>query len=267
MNFFQSLWRFATFYQFRKAMGLARAADAQFTSSADGISDAFDIHKEQLIKEYKEFLNALSEVETAVEQKRNRLEQVKKQKKQSEHALEGALSLYEQAQASGDKKQMEDAETDGNSFRAEVNKFTEQETELNTDIADQEGRLNKLEGRLSSMQAEISKLSGEKADAISDFVSNKKLIEASERLMGLKSRMDEGPLDAVRKANQELAAKARVSNRLAGTDAQDKREKYLKAGETSAASTDFQKMIAARKAEKEQSTGAAPQSTEERPKI
>jgi hypothetical protein len=85
--------------------------------------------------------------------------------------------------------------------------------------------------------------------------------------MGLKSRMDEGPLDAVRKANQELAAKARVSNRLAGTDAQDKREKYLKAGETSAASTDFQKMIAARKAEKEQSTGAAPQSTEERPKI
>jgi len=267
MNFMQSLWRFATFYQFRKAMGLARAADAQFTSSAAGISDAFDIHKEQLIKEYKEFLNSLSEVESAVEQKRNRLENIRKQKAESEHALEGALATYESAQAAGDKKQMEEAETDGNGFRAEVNKFTEQETELTTDIGEQEGRLNKLEGRLTTMQAEIAKLSSEKADAISDFVSNKSLVEASERLMGLKSRMDEGPLDAVRKANQELAAKARVSNRLAGADSQDKRDKYLKAGETSAASSDFQKMIAARKAEKEQSTGAAPPVTEDRPKI
>ncbi len=267
MNVLDSLWRFVTFYQFRKAMGLARAADAQFTSSADGISDAFDIHREQLIKEYKEFLNALSEVETAIEQKRNRLEAVKKSKKNSEHALEGALTLYEQAQATGDKKQMEEAETDGNAFRAEVNKFTEQETELNADITEQEGRLGKLEGRLSTMQAEIAKLPGEKADAISDFVSNKKLIEASERLMGLKSRMDSGPIDAVRKANDELAAKARVSGRLAGTDSDEKRNKYLKAGETSAASTDFQKMLAARKAEKEQATGEAPPATEDRPKI
>jgi hypothetical protein len=267
MNFMQSLWRFVTFYQFRKAMGLARAADAQFTSSADGISDAFDIHREQLIKEYKEFLNALSEVETAVEQKRNRLEQVKKSKKNSEKALEGALTLYEQAQAAGNKQQMDDAESDGNTFRTEVNKFTEQEKELNADIADQEGRLGKLENRLSSMQAEIAKLPGEKADAIADFVSNKKLLEANERLMGLKSRMDAGPIDAVRKANDELAAKARVSNRLAGTDSEEKRNKYLQAGDTSAASTDFQKMLAARKAEREQSTGAAQPTTEDRPKI
>ncbi|MFX4486074.1 hypothetical protein ABTA87_21225, partial [Acinetobacter baumannii] len=76
------------------------------------------------------------------------------------------------------------------------------------------------------------------------------------------------PIDAVRKANQDLAAKARVSSRLAGTDSQDKRDKYLKAGETSAASTDFQKLLAARKAEREQSTGeAAPPVTEDRPKI
>src|SRR5882757_5878817 len=130
MGFLESVWRFITFYKFRQAAGVARAADAQFTSSADGISDAYDIHREQLIKEYKEFLNALSEVETAVESKRNRLEAVNKSKKQSEHALKGALTLYEQAQTSGDKKAMEDAETDGNSFRAEVNKFTEQEKEL-----------------------------------------------------------------------------------------------------------------------------------------
>ena len=210
----------------------------------------------------------MSEVETAVEQKRNRLENIKKQKKESEHALEGALALIRvrlKLPATRSRWKMPKL-TAMNSARKSIN-LPNKRTALTTDIGEQEGRLNKLEGRLTTMQAEISKLSSEKADAISDFVSNKSLIEASERLMGLKSRMDEGPLDAVRKANQELAAKARVSNRLAGADSQDKRDKYLKAGETSSASTDFQKMIAARKAEKEQSTGTAPPVTEDRPKI
>jgi DNA repair exonuclease SbcCD ATPase subunit len=267
MGFLESVWRFVTFYKFRKTMGVARAADAQFTSSADGISDAYDIHREQLIKEYQEFLNALSEVETAVESKRNRLEAIGKSKKEAEHALEGALSTYEQAQTAGDKKTMDEAESDGNMFRAEVNKLATQEKDLTDDISAQQDHLGKLENRLSIMQAEISKLPDEKSDAIADFVSNKKLVEASERLMGLKSRMDMGPIEAVRKANAELAAKARVSGRLAGTDSQERRDKYVKAGEDSVAQTDFQKMLAARKAEKEQNTGSSSAVTDDRPKI
>jgi chromosome segregation ATPase len=267
MGFFESVWRFITFYKFRKAMGVTRAADAQFTSSSDGISDAYDIHREQMIKEYQDFLSALSEVESAVESKRNRLAAIQKSKKETEHALEGALTTYEQAQTAGDKKAMEEAESDGNMFRAEVTKLNEQEKELTDDITSQTDRLSKLENKLSTMQAEISKLPDEKADAIADFVSNKKLIEASERLMGLRSRMDMGPIEAVRKANEELAAKARVSGRLAGTDSQERRDKYVKAGEEAAAQTDFQKMLAARKAEKEQSTGSSSAVTDDRPKI
>lgn len=267
MGFLQSVWRFITFYKFRQSMGIARAADAQFTSSSDGISDAYDIHREQLIKEYQDFLNALSEVETAVESKRNRVAAIQKNRKEAEHALEGALSTYEQAQAAGDKKTMDEAESDGNMFRSEVNKLNEQEKELTDDITSQTERLGKLENRLSTMQAEIAKLPGEKADAIADFVSNKKLIEASERLMGLRSRMDMGPIEAVRKANEELAAKARVSGRLAGTDSQERRDKYVKAGEESVAQSDFQKMLAARKAEKEQNTGSSSAVTDDRPKI
>jgi DNA repair exonuclease SbcCD ATPase subunit len=267
MGIFESLWRFVSFYQLRKAMGLARAADAQFTSSADGISDAFDIHREKLVNEYRQFLNALSEVENAVEQKRNRLISIQKNKKEAEHALEGALSIYEEAQTKGDKKTMDDAEKDGNGFRADVNRLADQEKELAADIESQQQRLGQLENKLSTMQAEIAKLPSEKADAIADFVSNKKLVEASERLMGIRSSIDTGPIDAVRKANEELAAKARVAGRIAGTDAQEKREKYLKAGEESAAGTDFQKMLAARKAEREQSTGSGSTVTEDRPKI
>jgi DNA repair exonuclease SbcCD ATPase subunit len=267
IGLFGALWRFITFYKLRKSLGLIRAADAQFTSSADGIADAYDIHHDQLIREYKEFFTALSEVESAVESKRERLKQVVEKRKQAEKALEGALSVYEKAQAANDQNTMSEAERDGESFRQDVNRLKEQENDLDTDITAQQQKISDLEGRLTGMQREIQNLSVEKADAIADFVSNKKLIEAQERLMGLKSRIDSGPVDAVRKANRDLAAQARVSGRLAGTDADHKRDKYIDAGEQSLASSDFKKLVEARKAQKEQATGNAPAETDDRPKI
>ena len=267
IGLFEALWRFITFYKLRKALGLARAADAQFTGSAEGISDAYDLHHDQLVHEYKEFFQALSEVESAIESKRNRLKEVQDRRKQAEKALEGALSVYEKAQAKADQAAMNEAEKDGESFRQDVNRMQGQETELQTDIASQEQKVTELEGRLTAMQREIQNLSVEKADAIADFVSNKKLIEARERLMGLKSRIDMGPIDAVRKANMDLAAKARVAGRLAGADADQKREKYLEAGDQSLATTDFKKLVEARKAQREQATGESQTNTEDRPKI
>lgn len=267
VGLFGALWRFISFYKLRQAMGLVRAADAQFTNSADGIADAYDLHHEQLVREYKEFFSALSEVESAIESKRERLKDTQEKRKQAEKALDGAIAVYTKAQAANDTNQMTEAERDGESFRQEVNRLTEQEKDLTEDITAQQAKLGDLEGRLTSMQREIGNLSVEKADAIADFVTNKKLIEAQERLMGLKSRLDSGPIDAVRKANRDLAAQARVAGRLAGTDADHKRDKYIDAGEQSVANTDFKKLVEARKAEKEQATGSAPVTNEERPKI
>ena len=56
----RALWRFVTFYGLRKRMGLVRAADRLFTGSADGISDAYDIHRDQLVRRYNELLNAVA---------------------------------------------------------------------------------------------------------------------------------------------------------------------------------------------------------------
>jgi chromosome segregation ATPase len=267
VGFFEALWRLITFYKARKALGLVRAADAQFTGSAAGISDAYDIHHDQLVKEYKEFFNALSEVESAVESKRGRLKDLQGKHREAQKALDGAIAVYTKAQTAGDQKTMTDAERDGEAFRQEVARMEQQEKDLTEDIQSQEQKITDLEGRLTGMQREIQNLSVEKADAIADFVSNKKLIEAQERLMGLKARIDMGPIDAVRKANQDLAAKARVSGRLAGADADHLRDKYINAGETASASSDFKKLVEARKAEKEQATGSAPANTEDRPKI
>jgi chromosome segregation ATPase len=268
IGLFAAIWRLITFYKLRQAMGLVRAADAQFTGSANGISDAYDLQREKLVSEYKQFMSALGEVESAVEQKRERVKVIQQKKKESEKALEGALAVYEKASAAGDQKTMGEAERDGEGFRQEVSRLTEQENELNAEITDQESRLGDLEGRLTAMQREIQNLTTEKADAIADFVSNKNLLDAHERLMGLKSRMDSGPIDAVRKANRDLAAKAKVAGRLSGADADHIKDKYVHAGETSVASNDFQAMIAARKAKKEEATGTAPAADkEDRPKI
>src|ERR1700719_3072899 len=99
VGLFSAMWRLFTFYKLRQALGLVRAADAQFTGSADGIADAYDIQHEQAIREYKDFFAALPEVESAVESKRGRLKDLQEKQKQASKALEGALSVYEKAQA------------------------------------------------------------------------------------------------------------------------------------------------------------------------
>ena len=95
IGLFAALWRLISFYKLRQALGLVRAADAQFTGSAEGISDAYELQREKLVTEYKQFMSALAEVESAVEQKRERVKVVKQKKKESEKALEGALAVYD----------------------------------------------------------------------------------------------------------------------------------------------------------------------------
>ena len=106
--------------------------------------------------------------------------------------------------------------------------------------------------------------------SIADFISNKQLAEANERLAGIKSRVDSGPLDAVRTANRELAAKARVSARVAGIDADERRKQYVKAGQSATSENNFRKLAAARKAQRDAETGDGAATTDkgtERPEI
>lgn len=268
MSLFQAIGRFLSFKWLISALKINKAADEQFTSSADGVGMAYDIHEEQLVAEYRQFMGALTQVETAIEDKRQRLERIEKSREEAQLALEGALTAYEEAEAAGDAATMEEAERDGSRFQEDVDKLIAQEEALEGDIKSQEENLKSLEGRLLGMQEQIANLSTEKADAIADFISNKQLAEANERLAGIKSRVDSGPLDAVRKHNRELAAKARVSGRVAGIDAENRRQKYVKSGRAATSENNFKKLAAARKAQREGQTGeGAADKSEERPEI
>ncbi len=255
MSLFQALGRFFSFKWLIQAFKVNKSADELFTSSAEGVGMAYDIHQEQLINEYREFMGALTQVETAIEDKRQRLERISKNREEAQLALEGALTAFEEAEASADATLMEEAESDGSRFQEDVDRLLKQEKELEEDIKVQEDNLKTLESRLLSMQEQIDNLSSEKADAIADFISNKRLAEANERLVGIKSRIDNGPLEAVRQANRELASKARVTSRMAGIDADERRKKYLKAGQSATSENNFKKLAAARKAERLSTTG------------
>ena len=124
--------------------------------------------------------------------------------------------------------------------------------------------------QLTAMQSEIEKMPIEKAEAIAQHVSAKKIIELNDRLSGIQTSMDKGPLDAVRKANQELSAKARISEKIAGTDVKLQDEEYAAAGSSSTSKDRMSQMLAARRAEKDAKTGATEKKTtakKDRPKI
>ena len=73
-----ALWRFVSFYKLRKALGIARAADRQFTGSTQGISDAFTIHRDKLVQEYKDLESGVAQYEQVIEGRRIELEELDK---------------------------------------------------------------------------------------------------------------------------------------------------------------------------------------------
>jgi hypothetical protein len=264
---FQAFWRLITFYGLRKQLGLVRAADRMFTGSTEGIADAFDLHRDQLVRRYQDLFDAFGQLETVLEEKRLESEALAKELKDLGVKRDGALTMYERAQQTGDSEEMQRHKTAFERFQGRIKQIEVRQGELTEDVKVQEDRMHGFERQLTTLQAEIQDLPGQKAQAMADFLSNQKIIDLNRRLQGVQASIDRGPLDAVMQANRELAAKARVSERLAGTDVRAQDAEYAAAGRSSSVDDDFSAMLAARKAEREAKTGTAPRQAEDVPKI
>jgi hypothetical protein len=153
-------------------------------------------------------------------------------------------------------------------FDTEVQQIEAQQAQLDKRITDTKNSMADYLRQLTKMQGEIKAMPREKAQALADFVSAQKIIELNDRLQGMQSSMERGPIDAVLQQNRELTAKARITQTLAGTDVERQNEEYALAGKTSSARERMQQMLAARAAERSAKTGEKPVAeTEERPKI
>lgn len=251
---FQALWRLVTFYGLRKQLGLVRAADRMFTGSTEGISDAFDLHRDQLVRRYNDLFDAFGQLETVIEERRIERENLTKEHKDLVAKRDGALTMYERAADETEKQQHKAA---FERFQQRLKHIETRQEELRAELDTQEERMRVFERQLTAMQAEIQNTPGQKAQALADFVSNQKIIDLNKRLQGMQESIDRGPLDAVLQANRELAAKARVSERLAGTDVHAQDATYAEAGQTASIDDEFSAMLAARQAERQAKTGAA----------
>ncbi len=266
MGILRALWRFVTFYGIRKRLGLVRAADRMFTGSTSGIADAFDIHRDELVRRYNDLFEAFGQLETVIEEKRIDLEKLTEEHKDLIIKRDGAMTMYEKATDEAEKEKHKAA---FDRFQGRMKAVEARQGELRTDLKVQEERMQGFERQVTALQSEIQNLPVQKAQAVADFVSNQKIIDLNKRLHGLHESFDRGPIEAVLQANRELAAQARVSERLAGTDVRAQDEEYASAGRDSSIDDEFTALLAARKAERETKTGAADtlQKTEDLPKI
>jgi chromosome segregation ATPase len=266
MGLFEAIAHFFRRLSQRKASEIAQQADAVFTKDAAGRAAAYDIEAENLRKDINEFLGALGDAEAAIKQKRERVNALLKDRGLLEQKLNGAVIAYGQFEAKGDQAGMAKAEADGAGFQDKIKKINEDIKTFEGQIATQQAAITRLEPQFHTMKARLDQLPAEKAESIANYVANSKFIEAQQRINGLLTRQQSSPLDAVHRADQQLAAKAETVGRLLGQPAADD-DQYLKLAKQETAGADFRALVAARKAEKDAAQGVAPTTTEERPKI
>lgn len=247
----QALWRFITFYRLRKALGLVRAANKQFTGSTSGIRDAFDLEMNQKVQEYKQLESAVAEVENVIESKRLELERLNTEEKDLLKKREGALALAEKAQVEGNNDTFAQHQAAFTRFQSRINEVEERQNNLSEQMKQYEDSMKKYMLQLTKMQAFIQSLPAKKAEAIADFVSAKRIIELNHRLMGIKTSYEDGPMSLVLEENRRLTAQARVTEKMAGTSVELQDTMYAEAGRSSESGDVFAKMLAARKAQKE----------------
>ncbi len=264
IGFFAALWRFISLYEARKALGLVRAADKMFTGSAEGISDGFAMYREQLVKNFNDLTQAVTQSETAHEMMVTNLQNLLKEIEDKKELQAGADQLYDEAEAAKDEAEMKTAREDSERFTAALAKLQQEATDLEAQIKQDEIEVKDLETQLSKMLSEIENLKGEEAKEIAKFITNKSLIDARERVAGLKSRLDSSPIDAIKASNNELAAKAKVLGRVTRATTNDQDDKYRKAARNTEASDAFEKRKAAREAEKAQKEAAKNDATTEK---
>lgn len=260
--------RYMMFWNWRKARYILRAADEQFTGSVGGIEDAFGMHKDKLVTEFLKLRNAVAEVENVIQMRRDRLNVLNAEEEDLITQRGGALAKFEEAQSTGDDEALKQHKAAFERFQARIGEIESIEERLTQEIEDASGTLERHMLTLTDMQGRIERLPEEKAQAIADFVSANTIIELNDRLSGIQTSIDSGPIDAVLEKTKKLTAEARISEKLAGADVRVQDQEYAQAGRSSTAGDAMQKMLAARKAERDAKEGkAVTEEKEDRPKI
>jgi hypothetical protein len=266
----RAIFRYFRFWNWKKARGIIKAADEQFTGSVDGISAAFDIQKDKMVAQFTGLRDAIAEVEAVLEDKRSRFEELNNEEEDLLKKREGALAMAEKAKEENDTAAYEQHAHAFERFQVRIDEIEQVQSRLESEIQDTSKTMDKYLLQLQDFQSEIEKMPQQKAEAIADFVSAKQIIELNDRLQGLETSLDRGPISAVLEANKRLTAKARISEKLAKADIKVQDKEYERAGRESTARSKMEELLNARKLEKDKKAGVPKEKDKDkdnRPKI
>ncbi|RMH16356.1 MAG: hypothetical protein D6696_18315 [Acidobacteria bacterium] len=255
----RAIFRYFRFWNWRRARYIVKAADEQFTASVDGIDAAFEMHRDTLVERFTGLRDAVAQVESVLEEKRSRLEDLNREEEDLLRKREGALNLAEEAQEAGDDEAYAQHAAAFERFQNRIDEIEQLQERLKGEIDETGGIMERYMLQLQELQAEIESLPIKKAEAIADFVSAQQIIELNDRLQGLETSIDRGPISAVLEANRQLTAKARISEKLAGADVRVQDREYARAGRESTARAKLESMLAARRAERAGKEEAPPE--------
>lgn len=252
---FSAIVRFFFMWNWRKARGISDAADRQFTRDAKGIGYAFDMAVDRLVQNLRGIQEGLSLVEVEVARREQNLATLNKKESTLIEERDGAIIKIEGAKTA-EEVQKWTAYAAGKD--AEILEVERRQTEEEGALKGLKAKVQELERTYLDLQRERKKLEEEKGITIAEFQANEAIVSLEARLQGLTTSFDRGPIDAVRKANAELSARAKVALRTSQRDV-NRVDADLAAEARKASSEDrIKQMLAERAAKRGVATGEVP---------
>jgi chromosome segregation ATPase len=254
--------RFFNFFFLRRSEDVRRAADEQFTGSVDGIRAAYSVDRDRLAKDFRGLQEAVAQVLTVVEDKRIRLTRLDEEEKQLQTQLNGAIRGAEQAQESRQAAEFDAAKAAYSRYKTRLTEIDESQGRLDTEITQLESSIGTHMGRLTELQHRLERLPAEEAETIAEFVSARQIIELNNRLMNAADSLKEGPTATVREQVRGMAAQARITEKLAGTDVKLQDRQYADLGREMEGADSLEAVLRARKAQRAAAEGGEPETPE-----
>jgi phage shock protein A len=275
MEFLKAIWRWITFADLRGARKVDRARNKMFTSSVEGVEDAFDIEHDNLVKEATEKIKVLGKVKSVIISQKDSFKALEEKQKEKETYRNGAIHELDAAEADRDKAQavfervegaakdqakkvleaaqarVDETTKDAEDYIEEIEAIEKEKTELQATIANEESQIAPLEKQVEEIQRKIAKLPEEKAKAAAQFKINQQIIETNKEILSLQKKTEASPVQGVKEYLKDQKGEVLVTSDLAKTVNTDRDAKYKQAGQKDAAADKLDKFRAARKAERE----------------
>ena len=250
-RFFAAIRRWFNFFFLRRSEDVRRAADGQFTGSVEGIQAAYAVDRDRLAKDFRGLQEAVAQVLTVVEDKKIRLGRLDEEEKQLQTQLNGAIRAAEKAQEAADTVEYDKAKAAYARYKARLTEIDESQVRLAAEIDGLESSIQTHMGRLTELQGRLEELPEDEAETIAEFVSAKQIIELNNRLMYAADSLKEGPTSTVREEVRQMAAQARITEKLAGTDVHLQDRQYADLGRELEGEDSLEAVLRARKAQRD----------------